>query len=277
MATDKDTAVDNDYAVIVGINRYPDLVDLQGPVADAEDFKDWLLNEGQVEKENIFSFISSSYPPPPPAEPTEFRVATQAFKQLGDRVRKGGRIGRRLYIYMSGHGLTFDADLGQQKVAVFMANASDTHLIHHIPCFSYALWFSAARAFDEIVVFIDCCRDNRRNSPEFPFPCKPVFPDTKTTRENRVKLYIGYATQTGDVAREKRIGPGGQMRGIFTMALLAGLRGKARRENGKIKANALEGAVYSFIDDYYEHHDRDEDRQEPDFKVEPKDFVFTFP
>jgi uncharacterized caspase-like protein len=38
----------NDYALVVGISKYPALGDLSGPENDARDFRDWLIEIGRA-------------------------------------------------------------------------------------------------------------------------------------------------------------------------------------------------------------------------------------
>ncbi len=242
----------NDIAIVVGINRYPGLSNLEGPEADAKDFVNWLLNEGQVDKENIQTFISSAYFPPP-GEPTEMRVATEAFKVLGDRFETQGPIGRRLYIYLAGHGFIFTIDRGKYSVGTLMANADRSTPKHNIPGVSYANWFWAAQAFDEVVLFMDCCRAEISHAPEYPFPCR----DRSAATKKPITTFYGFAAKVWKVSREKPIGDNGQVRGVFTMGLLEGLRGGATR-NGRITGTSLKEHVWNFMDRYAPRGERKE-------------------
>src|ERR1700730_17580450 len=42
------------YALVIGIARYPNLCDLQGPIRDAKSFCKWLLVSGEVPSTNLF-------------------------------------------------------------------------------------------------------------------------------------------------------------------------------------------------------------------------------
>jgi hypothetical protein len=99
----------SDHAVVVGISRYPFLGDLSGPENDAMDFAGWLLDAGggNVPPGNVQRILSSDWAlstDPLDAEPTTTRLEA-AFDRLFEwGERNSGKAGRRLYIYLAGHG-----------------------------------------------------------------------------------------------------------------------------------------------------------------------------
>src|SRR5438132_776583 len=107
---------DHDYAIVVGIGRYPLLKkDLEGSVKDAEEFGAWAMDGGQVPEKNV-RWILSDTPPKPGARPVleEIdRTFAELFKQAKDTPA------RRLYFYFAGHGCSAASD----HVALLMANA----------------------------------------------------------------------------------------------------------------------------------------------------------
>jgi hypothetical protein len=232
-----------DYAIVVGISRYPDLGNLDGPDADANDFRTWLLDAkgGNVPSANVSCLLSSEYPPPANARQAQPRSAdlTDAFDALVDKVGdNNGEIGDRLYLYFAGHGFAPTAE----DVALLMANAAKKMTGYHIPSRKYAMWFRQAAYFKEVVLFMDCCREAFQLAPAVPVPY-PVVNGPKLA-----KGYFGFATEWSRAAREGPWGENGTTRGLFTLALLTALRGSAEADaNGQISGETLEKLVYNFV------------------------------
>lgn len=231
---------DDDYAVVVGINRYPDkaFVDLAGPENDARGFADWLRahDGGQVPEANIALLQSSHYEPPTTAalaRPHEQDVDTR-FDELIERMADG-RVGHRLYVVLAGHGIAPD----WESTAMLTANATMRALGHHIPGRVYGRWFLGRSLFDEVVVFMDCCRYNAAGAP----PHQPPWTDLVATRSEGRSMLVGLAARYGAGAREA-LGSNGLCCGKFSTSVLAGLRGKARRD-GRITGSSLRDYVYN--------------------------------
>ncbi len=161
----------DDWAVVVGVRLYPDLGNLDGPENDARAFHDWLLSPqgGAVPSEQIALILSSDYDPAPVpsrAEPTTLRVQ-QAFEDLQDVAEhnaaagNGRRVGRRLYIYLSGHGCAPRLN----DSALLTANATKLRPGYHILGKLYADWFLRSNFFDQAILFMDCCRESYPQAP----------------------------------------------------------------------------------------------------------------
>jgi hypothetical protein len=230
--------VASDRAVVVGITRYPALGDLQGPENDAVAFREWLIDAsgGAVPAAHIRMIRTSDFPAAPdPAKPTREAVEA-AFNQifaLGNI-----NVGRRLYIFMAGHG--FAKDLPQ--VALLMANAARGMTGYHVVGTSYADWVRGAGLFEEVVLFMDCCRENYRLAPMQPVPYDPVTPPGGALANH----FYGFATQWSKAAREKDLN--GAVRGLFTSAVLDGLKGGAAPNNlGEVTGSALEQYVFNAL------------------------------
>lgn len=259
----------NDRAIVVGLSRYPSLGDLGGPENDAKDFEKWLLDKGggDVPQVNITRILSSDFEPKPSAldaEPTTaaLEYAFDKLFELGDN--NAGKAGRRLYIYLAGHG--FAPNL--EDAALLMANAARGRTGHHIAGRPYANWFRQSAFFDEVVLFMDCCRDNYKRAPVR----LPPYEDN-TARVPARYLYA-FATEWSRTSRERPIGAGGEVRGLFTVALIAGLRGSAPRENGKLTAKTLADFLYSYVPQLA--IDNGVERQDPDVDwYKPDPIVFT--
>ena len=107
---------DKDYAVVIGIKDYPAFDadnPLTGPENDAQAFYDWLISAdgGDVPSANVELIISSKCGSPFADARTARPIVNEiqnAFENLQDIAARnedkgnGYRVGRRLYIYMSG-------------------------------------------------------------------------------------------------------------------------------------------------------------------------------
>lgn len=246
--------VNDDWAIVVGINAYPYLGNLNGPVNDAIDFYDWVASpqggavpngpndaDGFVnpinssQRSRICRILSTDFPNPPPIRPT-LEAIQNAFDHLCNVARarncnaQGTRLGRRLYLYFSGHGCSPDAAV-PEEVALLMANATRQSTGYHISGVRYANWFYQSGYFDEVVLFMDCCREVYPSTPVSVVPYSPVN-DTFNLASR--KRFYGFAAGWARNAWEKRLPDNtGDVRGVFTYTLLRGLRGAAVEPDGQ--------------------------------------------
>jgi hypothetical protein len=151
------------------------------------------------------------------------------------------RVGRRLYIFLSGHGITpgRSATPDLDDSALLMANADMFSLGFHIPGHPYAEWFRTAGAFDELVLFMDCCRDDAGTTAprNCPFPAL-------VGNQNQVKRFYASATQWGQSAWEDVLEPpSAQKRSFFSFAVLEALNNGICDEQGRLTCNVLAGYV----------------------------------
>jgi hypothetical protein len=262
-------AVD-DRAVVVGICTYPELGDLSGPENDAHEFADWLWAKdgGDLPTENVKLILSSGYKKSRNrlrTKPTSVELveAFDELHELGDQ--HGGRAGRRLYIYLAGHGIAPKVE----ETALLMANAARRRR-HHFAGRSYAEWFRRAAFFSEVVLLMDCCRENYPRTTL----SEPDY-DTMTSR-NMARYFYGFATEWSRASREGPYGPKGEVRGLFTLALLAGLRNAPRNQAGELTGSLLGDFIYNYIQDRWGDRAATEGAQEPEFFYgKRRDIVFT--
>jgi hypothetical protein len=245
-------AVD-DRGIVVGITSYPNIGSLQGPELDAEAFYDWLTSPtgGDVPTANVEKIVSSSFLPVPPAP--HDRPAEQEVKQAFDRLqleafvdrRMPKRLGRRLYVYVAGHGaaLPFIIDPERSDAALLVADANPYNA-NHVMTKIRALYFLSAGIFDEIAVFMDCCRNNYSLNPNYPNYMNAV---DMTTLADEPRKFLAFATRWGLNAREKQFD--GVTRGIFTTALVAGLKGAAADPDGTINSTSLRNYLINHMKD----------------------------
>ncbi len=254
-----------DYAVVVGIAHYPDISDLKGPENDARDFHAWLINAngGAVPMDQATLILSSDYPGVPKREDARPIVQdiNNKFEHMIEKGMPGGRTGRRLYIFLAGHGFSPTQD----ESALLMANAGSVYR-YHIPGRCYAQWFIAAALFDEVVLLMDCCRDDY---PFVPIACPPWDP-IHAARAYKVRKFFGFATHWTRKSRERPIPPGGVVRGLFSVSLLEGLQGRASDQQGYTTSAKLKGFVQSRLREFFQS----EEYQSPDFEGDD-DIIFT--
>lgn len=288
--------MEKDYAIIVGLQNYPGLDDpangqppLSGAENDAKDFKEWVASKdgGDVPEENISIILSSQYPSVFPsilkAKPAELEVA-EAFEKLreisGKNIQNGDgpRVGRRLYIFMSGHGITPTnfGTVNEREAALLMANVDLSNISaprYHIPGAYAATWFCKNECFDEVFLFMDCCRDVEI------VPSINIFFPSKGTSDT-AKWFYAFATRWSRRAREKPMKDeqgNVKVSGIFTKTLLLGLNGAAAErhpddpEKGIITGASLRSYLYQNMKTFIDPQFRDEPRvQEPDVDYAPK-------
>ena len=262
---------DDDYAIIVGIRRYPTLgappnqtMDLEGPDRDAADVEDWLLRAdgGAVKAEHIRTIASSAYPDPFPgghAAPRRSQVV-KAFRWLDGIAAENSRtmtrfgVGRRLYLYLSGHGFARRRSDG----SVFMADANRTTFAH-LEAAAWADWFYRATYFDEYVLWMDCCMN-----PEVPMPPEDVgFGTVQPT--SSPPMFSAFAARFPSYSVEARMDDG-QVHGAFTWALLTGLRGAAA---DPVTGEVRSGSLHDYLLNSMRSFMTAEQRQDPQVSKEP--------
>ena len=234
-------AVD-DRGIVVGINTYPDISPLQGPEQDANEFYEWLTSEngGDVPAANVVKIVSSDFQPAPPAAPVPrpTEEVARAFDRLQLEAFRPGppkRLGRRLYVYAAGHGagLPFQNDPERSDAALLLADANMANATH-VMTKVRALYFLNAGIFDEIAVFMDCCRLSVPLNPSYPSYLNANAIDQLADER---RTFFAFATKWGLKTREKPFN--GVTRGVFTTALMSGLKGAAANPDGTITSQSL--------------------------------------
>jgi uncharacterized caspase-like protein len=239
---------DRHYALLVGINAYPGVTPLNGPVNDAHDVRDWLTDPGggAVPPGNVRLVVSDpadGRPPRPVQDEIEdalIDLNAQAGQEIGDSLAEFAR--SRLLIYVAGHGIM----PGDGDGALLLANARKGAYSRNIELRAYTDWYVHAGLYAQVVVYADCCRNwfpqARGTPPTMDDPGRPNGP---------VDYLIWYATGPAQSAYEDADAslPPDQRRGYFTRALLDGLREKGlARPDGTITAQSLLGFVRSRVD-----------------------------
>jgi hypothetical protein len=257
----------DDWAIVVGVSKYPEIGDLNGPGNDATDFYDWVISPsgGYVPPRQAKKILSSDYPPSNKAidaEPTPIRVQ-RAFEELQEMAEKnslageGLRVGRRLFIYLAGHGFA----PAFEEACLLMANATRLRVGHNIPGIPYANWFFRSGYFEEVALFMDCCRESY---PKTWLNLPPYIDVTDPGAILHGKRFYGFRTKWSRISYERPMSDG-KVHGVFTTALLAGLKGAAADNTGQITAGSLGDYLYNNMKNFL----APEDLVNPDIPKEP--------
>jgi hypothetical protein len=264
----------DDWAIVVGIRSYfdPDLAGLEGPENDARDFYDWVVagNGGAVPVGQAKLIRSSEYGPPFASAASAMPTA-EAIKLAFDHLRsiadanesKGlGRIvGGRLYLFFAGHGFAPAQD--DNLTALLTAEASiDSARLSHIVGPYIADYFRRAKFFDEILMFMDCCREVMECAQlDVPYPAE------RASNFHEVRRFYAYGARVAKASREWKMGDG-QYHGVFTKTLLDALGGTASdpTDPSIITAESLSNQLYNGFKGFMS----DADKRNPDVPTEPE-------
>jgi caspase domain-containing protein len=225
---------DDDYGLVVGINDYGEPPGaLGGAKQDAQDFLDWLKSSsgGNVPEKNVDPFVTlSDADGTEPTYSTLLRLLAKIRKRAPGSNKK--RIGRRLYIFLAGHGISPAADLDETGLVTVEA---EDQLMPCLPGKQSADGFVLTGRFDEVLLFMDCCRvtDLLQKQNVIPLIEKP-----DPNAAAKVKRFYVYAAAFGKPARE--VTDNGVTRGIFSRVLIEALKGAASPDShGRLTTTQL--------------------------------------
>ena len=225
-----------DYAVVVGIDEYPGYRSLKGAVADAKDFVKWLCGEefgGGVPEENCKTVFSIKEPLAPLQEQIDV-----AFDSVFSSIPPG-EVAHRLYVYFSGHGMA-ESNLVTDLCFASWAKKFPNRALD---AQEYLDTMLKLGKFKEVVMFLDCCRVRlvavKGMNPSFIAAAPGIgAPAASYFIANATQFtYSSYEAATGDVGEDNEP----LIRGYFTRALMAALRGAAARPRGGSHSERSEG------------------------------------
>jgi hypothetical protein len=234
----------DDFAILIGISSYPELgaggksADLKGPGNDVDAIKAWLLDPkggGFTDASKIQVIKSQHATSAANAHPTadELELALSGLDTIAQANRQAGRgmrVGRRLYIFMSGHGFS----PGRHRGCLYTANAME-RVTFNVHATGWLNWLQDAGYFREFVLWMDCCM----NRMSFLQPRDPPLPLVNSPEPPRAS-FVAFAAQRPLKAVEAPIPEdGGMVHGVFTWTLLEGLRGAAADSNGRVTGHSL--------------------------------------
>jgi len=214
-----------DYALIVGINSYPELEpskQLSQAVNDAKAVHDWLVDNGADPA--ALRLLTSEQGP---GKPTHNDVDI-ALVELIEAARTDPEPEKRFFLYFSGHGLgpkRFSHDL-------CLAGWSDNRQQCALDHLSYRNLLAEIGLFDHVYLFLDCCRTRGVESAGLPNSIGCTWPGQGASGS---KYFLAHAAEYQKPAWETAT----EKRSAFTEALLTGLRGGAADDAGEVRLDNL--------------------------------------
>jgi hypothetical protein len=206
--TRRGSATPRDYAMVIGIDRYedPSLQRLGGAGRDARAFIKWLedkRSDGSFDSSRIIKRVPKA----------DFSDVRRAFVELIRKVKSLTGTGRRLYIFVAGHG-------SGQTIRSALVYSSD-HSPDGEACFDIVeTAMKLGAMFEEIVLFVDCCRSLTPDVRPMPIPL--VLPINAANKQ-QVHFHC-FACRINELAEERKIKGG--FRGVFSKHLLEALSGE---------------------------------------------------
>ncbi len=163
----------DDWALCVGIGAYgkdAKLDPLPGALNDAGAIHGWLTDPqgGDVPSRQAKLLVSPrrqpehGEPSPRAWEIEDFLRGLVRRAEHSARVGDGFRVGRRLWLYYSGHGLGFTPE---SDTGLLVADAHPRSDLPHIAGRAWAEVFRASGAFEQVVLLMDCCRTEAVRTP----------------------------------------------------------------------------------------------------------------
>lgn len=225
----------HDRAVVIGIRRYSDatpdgsswVTNLNGPDNDADAVTEWLRQPdgGGLPAANINTVRSADLPDPFPDKDSagpQQRAVERAFDDVADldpTAFEDQYAGRRLYVYVSGHGYARQRD----EAALVTAEAKRARPLNVLVT-SWMDWLWDAARFKEYVLWVDTCAT--RVPLTFLKPCDRNPDHSLNAADGR--QFTAFAAGFDKRAVENQMSDG-LWHGVFTYALLQGLNGEASR------------------------------------------------
>lgn len=237
---------DRDYALVVGIDDYPRYGtqgrDLKGAIRDAKMFAEWLQdteNGGGLKKDHCRVITSEGDPMALSKDAID-----DGLDEIWAMASAHPQGGRRLYMFFSGHGQLVDSS-GTESYgqALCLPRWSYRRPNSAILTNSYGRTVQKCMPFEEIAVFLDCCRVStiRVRADYTSLGCNQF-----QNGHHNIKKQIFYAAEPMKRAFEDAQAPAGTddedgeiIHGHFTTALIDGLRRGSDRAGGGISAADL--------------------------------------
>lgn len=222
----------DDYAIVLGIEHYrPAFPPLRGCLNDARLFRDWLVSPagGGLNPDDTHVNLLLSEAPGDPYDDAAWRPVrdTVMLKLHGFRRQQsetGKKIGRRLYLFCAGHGVAVPAR--QEDAGVLMPNADLPEPLFAIPGRKIIEAMQRDRTFDELILFMDCCREVRGTVDAQISLTTVEDPEHKAGANYLCAFANGWNASTAERVLDHPLNPNGQkmQQGLFTHALLKALQ-----------------------------------------------------
>jgi hypothetical protein len=264
---------DTDYAIVIGVGSYPgfgateqDAQDLLGPDSDAAAVYAWMndptgggiTDPGRIRvvRTSVVPANGGATPWPPKEAILQEFDRLESLSQQNSTAGRGSKVGRRLYIYASGHGFA----RRRKEGAVFAANATRVRR-HHVFTSGWLEWFANAGYFDEAVLWMDTCMWSDSTTPLETVGYRSIVAPLGGAR-----IFSAFAARFPLQAVERTID--GAVRGVFTYTLLQGLRGAAADvATREVTSTTLRNYLTNHMRDHLDERDLNDGAvsKEPDF------------
>ncbi|AEG06550.1 peptidase C14 caspase catalytic subunit p20 [Sinorhizobium meliloti] len=274
------------FAIVVGINQYPPRAgqrELHGAVADACDFAEWALEKGggNVDPEDLYfwtypwpshygpelaKYMGSNLPhwfnidaddetaPPIQSRPPHANeIVFTGQKLIAERAKVFSlekRQETRILVFLAGHGLRASELNSDRRQTCFIAgNFKPIGNIAEglVPCESFRRALRNRR-FSTVLMFLDCCRRDNSVISMAAVPLCDLIGDQQHPGWGEC-----YAAQNDELAYETDAPP---IRGVFSKALLDGLRRCRQRIPPELRLEHLRHYVNANIVTYDNHGQR---------------------
>jgi hypothetical protein len=236
-------AESKDYAVVVGVNHYKNLQPLEGPDKDANEFYQWALSaEGaNIPEGNCFLILSKADSKTPIQDDID-----DCFGEIFNRLVASTN-GGRLFFYFSGHGLGITWD----ETALVLPKYSNIMRDYALSSTGYLDKIIEGGFFENIYFFLDCCRNRIPNIKG----ASPRFGNARpAAAAARCDSLVCYSTEFDNAAYEAAMTTNADgtldntlVRGLFTRALMSGLKGGAAAGTGTVTVQSLVEYIESYL------------------------------
>jgi len=252
---------DHDWAVVISVSAYegataqpPWITTLKGPDNDAALIAEWLTSPegGGLPAGNVLQ-VPSPFPAAASGIPKHLEIV-EAFNKLAELPTDAynQRSGRRLYVYVSGHGLA-----GQRHDSAVVTAEATFEDAMNVLITSWVDWFWYAARFEEFVLWVDTCAT--RTPPSIALRACDRPAETRVDAAQGDLLII-FAAGFNYTAVENELE--GEWHGVFTHALLKGLKGAA---GTPVTTQALKKYLFNSMKTFM----TDEQRRNPQVAKEP--------
>ena len=233
---------DNQWALIVGISKYPGQIQsLNFPRDDARAIKDLLVTGAGFSDDHVRLLTDDGAGD---EKATRQNILAAVDTYLAPRVQPGHEV----IVFFAGHGIA--RGLGREAKSYFLpvdvdASSKDSLERTAVDLEDLARRLSALKA-SQFSIFIDACRED-------PFPGRGIKGNTMTDVMSRglritrtgstaaesvpATSIVFYACQVGERAYEDPE----LKHGVFTYYILSGIRDLANRPDGRVDAGSLAG------------------------------------
>jgi hypothetical protein len=273
----------DDWALVVGIANYPSYGDtpseahnLKAPINDATAVEKFLREEFGVQNITLLTSVQNNGaawgdPPPRPVRfDIDHWIRNLVVKSKANiAAGRGPQVGRRLYLYFSGHGLAPE----KFKRALVTSDALAQTFVDHILATAWQEHLSNSRYFSEYVLWMDFCSQAQVTL----IPSLPPFEIVQAVSPPPPQ-FTACAAAFPLQAVELPLGPGGEFHSVFTYELLRGLRGAAiNPATGGIRTRDLTAYLFKAVAAHIDGlQDRTGISREPDF-LASDDMEFVSP